>query len=105
MGRVTYEPRAFAGLDRAEVLARVRAEGWEPAAFTDPPGALYPWHRHPEAKLLAFLTGSMEVRVEGQTYRCQAGDKLIIPGNAEHAAVVGPEGCTFFWSEQLGSER
>ena len=90
-----HEPGTYADLDQAQTLAAVRAEGWEPDVFADPPGAVYPPHRHPEAKLLAFLAGSMEVQVAGRAYRCRPGDKL------EHAARVGPAGCTFVWSEQV----
>ncbi len=43
----------------------------------------------------------MEVRVSGEVYHCSAGDRLIIPGDVEHSAVVGLDGCGFFWSEQL----
>jgi quercetin dioxygenase-like cupin family protein len=99
--QVRYEPGAYADLDRTRTLAAVRADGWEPAVFADPPGAVYPPHRHPETKLLAFLAGSMDVRVAGCAYRCGPGDKLVIPGGVEHAALVGPDGCTFVWSEQV----
>jgi len=51
--------------------------------------------------LLAILSGSMEVRVAGETYRCLPGDQVVIPGNVEHAALVGPDGCRFYWSEQM----
>jgi quercetin dioxygenase-like cupin family protein len=104
MADESYQPEAYAGRDEQAVLMELRRDGWEPAVFANPPGFVYPPHRHPQAKLLAFLAGTMEVTVEGRTYRCAAGDKLVIPGNLEHAAVVGPEGCTFFWSEQLRNE-
>jgi gentisate 1,2-dioxygenase len=98
---VIHQPRAFDGLDRLATLEQLRADGWEPAVFSDPPGFVYPAHRHPQAKLLAFLAGGMEVTAGGRTYRCAAGDKLVIPGSVEHAARVGPDGCTFYWSEQM----
>jgi hypothetical protein len=47
----------------------------------------------------------MDVRVSGETYRCTAGDKLVVPGSTEHAALVGPEGRTFYWSEQVRDGR
>jgi len=100
-----YEPHAFAGQDQAQVREAVRRDGWDPLLVSDPPGAVYPPHHHAEAKLLAFLAGSMEVKVGGAVYRCLPGDKLIIPGGVEHAALVGPEGCVFFWSEQLREVR
>jgi hypothetical protein len=54
-----------------------------------------------KGRALAFLQGGMQVTVGGQSYRCQAGDKLLIPGNIEHSAVVDPGGCVYFWSEKI----
>jgi mannose-6-phosphate isomerase-like protein (cupin superfamily) len=96
-----YEPEIYARMDETAVRADLERDGWDPRLFTDPSGTVYPPHRHAETKLLAFIRGSMEVRVGDQIYRCLAGDKLVIPGGTKHAAVAGPEGCTFFWSEQL----
>lgn len=53
---------------------------------------VYPPHTHPETTLLAFVEGRMDVTVGREVYRCSPGDRLLIPGNVEHAAVVGPEG-------------
>jgi hypothetical protein len=97
----TYEPQLFANLDADGVRDRLRSEGWDPVPIQDRPGYVYPPHSHAETKVLAFLAGSMEVRVGAYTYRCLPGDRVVIPGGVEHAALVGPEGCTFFWSEQL----
>jgi quercetin dioxygenase-like cupin family protein len=88
-------------LDRDLIASEVRKEGFDPLYIEDPPGHVYPPHRHPATKLVVFLKGSMEVEVAGQKYSCLPGDKLIIPGNVEHAAVVGSAGCSFFWSEKL----
>ena len=79
----------------------VQQDGFDPLLITDPPGATYPPHIHPETKLLAFLRGSMEVTVEGECFTCKPGDRVLIPGNIEHSALVGPDGCDFFWSEKL----
>lgn len=83
------------------IAHHIEKESFHPIKFTDEPGYIYPTHAHPETKVLAFLAGSMQVTVEGTVYSCEAGDKLIIPGNKKHAAVVGPNGCTFFWSEKF----
>lgn len=105
MTEVRFEPQAYGNTDESVIGERMRQEGWSPLLIADPPGAVYPPHRHAETKLLVFLRGSMEVHAGGTTYHCVAGDKLIIPGSLEHAALVGPDGYTFFWSEQLrGSE-
>src|SRR5437870_6890179 len=84
-----------------EIVNSLENEGFEPTLFTNEPGYIYSSHRHPETKLLAFLKGSMEVTVTDQRFSCQAGDKLLIPGNTVHSAKVGPNGCQFFWSEKL----
>jgi quercetin dioxygenase-like cupin family protein len=91
----------FAHADKESVKAEIRKEGFDPILIHDPPGHAYPTHRHPEIELLAFLLGNMTVKVRDNTFACSPGDKIVIPGNVEHAAVVGPEGCVFFWSEKL----
>lgn len=88
-------------MDRNRVNRAVREEGFDPLLITDPPGRVYPPHAHPETKLLAFLGGAMTVRVRGEKYACRSGNRLLIPGNEEHSARVGPDGCDFFWSEKL----
>lgn len=84
-----------------EITALVKKEGFNPIKFHDDPGYTYSPHKHPETKLLAFLEGSMEVTVDGFTFTCIKGDKLIIPGNIVHSARVGADGCVFLWSEKL----
>lgn len=96
----TRQPGRFRDHPPAEIEAVVRAEGWDPVPIGDLPGTVYPPHRHPEAKLLVFLRGSMIVETDGERIECCPGDCLVIPGNQEHAAFVGEDGCTFFWSEQ-----
>ena len=83
------------------MASAIHDEGFDPLLITDPPGAKYPPHTHPETKLLAFLRGSMEVTVKGERFNCKPGDRVLIPGNTEHSALVGPDGCDFFWSEKL----
>lgn len=96
-----YQANFYRTIDEERIAEEVRREGFDPVLINDPPGRVYEPHRHLETKLLVFLQGSMEVKVKGQTFDCKPGDKLIIPGNVEHSAVAGPEGCVFFWSEKL----
>jgi quercetin dioxygenase-like cupin family protein len=91
----------YQNLSESEIEAAVRREGFHPLLIADPPGTAYPPHRHPETKLLAFLRGSMELMIDGRRFDCSPGDRVIIPGDLFHAAIVGPEGCDFFWSEKL----
>ena len=91
----------YSELDRDRITETVRKEGFDPICITDPPGHVYPAHRHAETKLLVFLKGKMAVKVDGKSYECRAGDRLIIQGNVEHSAWVGPEGCVFLWAEKV----
>jgi quercetin dioxygenase-like cupin family protein len=96
-----YEPGYYETLTAAQIASKVHDEGFEPIRISDPPGAVYSPHTHPETKLLAFVHGTMRVSVQDKTYDCSPGDKLLIPGNVEHSALVGPEGCVYFWSEKI----
>ena len=88
-------------LNLSQIEAMVRSEGFDPLLITDPPRAVYPPHSHPGTKLLAFLRGAMAVTVDGKRIDCLSGDRLVIPGNTLHSALIGPEGCEFFWSEKI----
>ena len=101
MNATQHQPGLFWRLDQPTIERVLVHEGWQPALVNDPPGQVYPIHQHPTTKLIAVVHGSMEVKVGVSTYRCLPGDKLVIPGYQEHAALVGPEGCSFFWSEAM----
>ncbi len=96
-----YFPQMYKGLSQEQIKQAIEEEGFHPIVITDTAGFVYHLHKHPETKVLAFLTGSMEVITEGKTYHCIAGDKLIISGNTLHEGVVGKDGCSFFWSEKI----
>jgi len=83
------------------ITAAMKREGFEPKLITNAPGFIYETHRHPETKLLVCLEGSMNVKVENEEYLFEPGDKLMIPGDTDHNAVVGDKGCVFFWSEKI----
>ena len=96
-----YRSEYYKDCDRAKIAQSVKDEGFDPLLISDPPGTTYPSHTHPETKLLVFLGGEMEVKVADQSFFCYQGDRLMIPGDIEHSAIVGPKGCQFFWSERL----
>ncbi len=75
---------------------RLRAAGVEPWAWSNAPGDRYGAHDHATTKLLicaegsiTFLIGSDEAPVE-----LAAGSGFVLPAGTQHAAVVGPDGCT-----------
>ena len=101
MSQAKYEPGIHTGLDPGTIAARLRQDRWDPMPISDEAGYVYPPHSHATTKLLAIIEGSIEVSVAGTMYRCQSGDQVVVPGEVEHSAIVGRDGCTFFWSEQL----
>ena len=95
-----FQKGFFKDIPREEIKKAMEEEGFTPKLITDKPNYIYEPHQHPETKFLACLEGSMQVTVKGKAYAFQPGDKLIIPGNTQHNAKVGPKGCKFFWSEK-----
>lgn len=96
-----YHPKFYKKIDGGKIAQDIRNEGFEPVLFSNGPNDVYPKHSHPETKLLVFLDGSMDVTVAGETFHCEAGDKLIISGDTSHSAVVAKNGCRFYWSEKI----
>lgn len=82
--------------DPASVARRLRREGVEPYAWSNGPGDRYGRHAHGYAKLLMCAEGSITFLVgEGLTpLELRAGEGFELPAGTEHAAVVGPAGCT-----------
>jgi len=55
-----YQAKFFKSLDREGIAGEIVKEGFDLVTISDPPGRVYPPHRHPETKRLVFLEGSME---------------------------------------------
>jgi quercetin dioxygenase-like cupin family protein len=82
--------------DPASVERRLRAEGTEPYAWSNGPGDRYAGHAHAYTKLLMCAAGSITFLIgeEGTPLELRPGEGLVLPAGTEHAAVVGPAGCT-----------
>jgi quercetin dioxygenase-like cupin family protein len=48
-------------------------------------GAQLPEHSHPHEQIVNLLEGTYELVVDGEVCRLEAGDVLVIPGNAVHS--------------------
>lgn len=96
-----FEKGIYKNKSKKENKEDLKKLGFNPLIIINGPEDRYPKHQHAETKLLVFLKGSMGVHVQDKVYHCKEGDKLIVPGNTQHWAVVGKEGCTFFWSEKI----
>ncbi|HLU10336.1 MAG TPA: AraC family ligand binding domain-containing protein [Oceanobacillus sp.] len=94
-----YKPGFYLGRDEAGICAALSCEGYRPQRIEEPPGAVYDAQRHLTDILIAYVQGSAEVRVGDRIYNCRAGDRLLIPGNIEHSAKIGPEGVVYLMTE------
>lgn len=81
---------------RAEAECSLRDAGVEPAAWSNEPGDHYGAHSHPYTKLLVCVEGSITFLVgPGEaTVELHPGAGFVMPPGTDHAAVVGPSGCT-----------
>jgi quercetin dioxygenase-like cupin family protein len=79
-----------------ELGGRLRAEGLEPAAWSNGPGDRYGAHAHPYDKVLVCESGSVVFGMPdgGDQLALEAGDRLELPAGTRHDAVVGPLGVT-----------
>ncbi|HEX9804364.1 MAG TPA: AraC family ligand binding domain-containing protein [Candidatus Dojkabacteria bacterium] len=100
MSEVKFEKKKFLNLSKEEIREEIKKMGFIPIIIYNIPDYIYERHNHKETKLLVFLKGGMELEIEGRRFDCKPGDLVIIPGLKYHSAVVGKEGCEFFWSEK-----
>lgn len=80
-------------------IAQLEKEGFTSVSEEqDAPGTVYPEHAHGKAAF--YITdGSITFTVNGDTTELKAGDRLDIPANTTHSAVVGPEGAIYILGE------
>jgi uncharacterized protein YjlB len=82
--------------DPASVERRLRAEGVDPYAWSNGPGDRYARHAHAYTKLLMCAGGSITFLLgeAGTPIELRPGEGFVLQAGTEHAAVVGPAGCT-----------
>ncbi len=78
------------------VAERLRAAGVKPSSWSNGPGDRYAAHSHAYTKLLMCAAGSITFRVgeADETVELHPGEGFVLPPDTQHAAIVGPEGCT-----------
>jgi quercetin dioxygenase-like cupin family protein len=83
-------------VSRAELEARLRAEGLDPGAWSNGPGDRYAAHEHGYDKVLVCAAGSIRfgLPARGESAVLAVGDRLDLPAGTRHDAVVGPAGVT-----------
>jgi quercetin dioxygenase-like cupin family protein len=73
---------------------RFAERGLQPSAWEAGPGAVFPSHRHPRAKLLVCRSGSIRFTLEpsGEVRDLRLGEWLELPAGQDHSALAGPAG-------------
>jgi uncharacterized protein YjlB len=82
--------------DPGSVERRLRLEGVDPYAWSNGPGDRYAPHAHDYTKVLICAAGSITFLVgkDGAPIELRPGEGFVLPAGTQHAAVVGPAGCT-----------
>lgn len=96
-----YYQKAYPVIDEKAILKDAFREGFSLTLMTDKAGFIHTPHTHSEATYIVIVSGSLEAKIKEDVYECRIGDKLIIPGSTVHSAVIGPEGCRYFWSDRV----
>lgn len=65
-----------------------------PRRWANAPGDRYGRHRHEFHKVLFCLEGSIVFHTQAGDIRLRAGDRLDLEPRTDHAATVGPAGCS-----------
>ncbi len=66
----------------------------------DTPGTVYPEHSH-QGKVVLYITeGSIDFTIVGTTHHLKTGDRLDVPPETPHSAVVGPLGVQYVVGEE-----
>lgn len=84
------------GLAKADLEARLRAEGLDPTSWGNGPGDRYAAHSHGYDKVLVATHGSITFHLVdlGRDVNLSAGERLDLPAGTNHAATVGAAGVT-----------
>jgi mannose-6-phosphate isomerase-like protein (cupin superfamily) len=75
-----------------ELDALLRNDGLSPRWWSNGAGDTYAPHSHSYHKVLYCSRGSITFVVDGKPLTLAPGDRLDIPQNTAHSAIVGPEG-------------
>lgn len=88
-------PWADSTLPTESTLTRLCADqGLHPYPWSNGPHDIYSAHSHSYAKVIYVMRGSITFGLPelGQQLTLKAGDRLDLPANTVHDAVVGPQG-------------
>jgi quercetin dioxygenase-like cupin family protein len=86
----------MSSIDRATLESRMRAQGLEPATWSNLPGERFEEHAHDYDKIVVVVEGSITFGMPGYGvgFMLGPGERLDLPAEVTHDAVVGPKGVT-----------
>ena len=86
----------MSSIDRPNLDRRLRAEGLEPAAWSNSAGERYEEHAHDYDKVIVVVEGSITFGMPGYGvgFVLGLGERLDLPAAVRHDAIVGPNGVT-----------
>lgn len=62
------------------------SEGYDIFPWEDPPGAHYSPHQHQHDEFIVIQSGSIVFEIDGNSYRLEPGDMLVLPTGTVHSA-------------------
>jgi quercetin dioxygenase-like cupin family protein len=71
---------------------RLIGEGLDPGAWSNGPGDTYVSHDHTYDKVIVVASGSITFGLVAGPTELAAGDRLELPANTAHDAIVGSDG-------------
>jgi hypothetical protein len=83
-------------VDRATLETRMRDQGLAPAPWSNLPGERFEEHAHDFDKIVVVVEGSITFGMPGYGvgFMLGPGERLDLPAQTRHDAVVGPRGVT-----------
>jgi quercetin dioxygenase-like cupin family protein len=79
-----------------DLMNKLRSEASGCYSWSNGPGDRYAAHSHGFEKVLYCVDGSITfvLEDEGKRLELKPGDRMVLPTDTVHSAVVGPSGCT-----------
>lgn len=82
--------------DAEELEYWLQTEGYSVLHWSDPPGATYQPHSHGHDESIWLYAGRIEFIINNKTYPLRPGDRLFLPKNTIHAAIVPKGGAAHY---------
>jgi quercetin dioxygenase-like cupin family protein len=79
-----------------ELMSKLRTEASGCYSWSNGPGDRYAAHHHNFEKVLYCVDGSITfvLENEGKILELKPGDRMVLPAETVHSAIVGTSGCT-----------